>query len=307
MREIRFRPRFIMLAAVFAGLAGCAAIQGGEEDAPEEAPAALADVPAVPSATLLEEAESAYSAGRLADAEAAYRDLLARAPGNKAAALGLGDTLYQLDDLQAANTRYQSVLTGGGSKAQVAHAQLGIGLIQRRREQPDAARSSLEAAVQGDPSLWKGWLALGQMHQEAGRTALAQTAYSNAERAGSNVAAVHNDIGMWHLARKEPGEAISSFERALKLDGTLELARGNLRLAHAMERDYGSALAGAGGPELPEILNNVGYIALVNGDLDTAQQLLEQAVDNSPYYNASAVANLALLRDIRAKGAPIVQ
>jgi Flp pilus assembly protein TadD len=264
-------------------------------------------VPVVPVATLLEDAEDAYSAGRLADAEAAYLDLLGREPGNRAAALGLADTLYQLDELDAANARYKSVLTGGGSKTQIAHAHLGIGLIERRKGQLGAARSSFEAAVQGDPSLWKGWLALGQLHQEAGRTALAETAYTNAERAGSNVPAVHNDIGMWHMARKEPTEAVRSFEKALKLDGTLELARGNLRLAHAMDGDYESALAGAGGPDMPEILNNVGYMAIVNGDLDTAQQLLQQAVDTSPYYNASAVANLALLRDIRTKDVPIVQ
>lgn len=305
MRALRFRPRFLIVVMVCTGLAGCAGMQGAEEDAREEA-STLADVPVVPVATVLQDAERAYSEGRLADAEAAYLDVLGREPGNRAAALGLADTLYQLDELDAANTRYRSVLTGG-SKAQIARAQQGIGLIQRRKGELDAARSSLEAAVQGDPSLWRGWLALGQMHQEAGRTALAETAYANAERAGSNVAAVHNDIGMWHLARKEPKGAISSFEKALKLDGTLELARGNLRLAHAMNRDYASALAGAGGPDLPEILNNVGYMAIVNGDLDTAQKLLTQAVDSSPYYHESAVANLALLRDIRSKGVPVVQ
>ena len=305
MRAIHLRSRLLMAGAVCAGLAGCAATESAQEDPPADAQA-LADVPTVPVATLMEEAERALAAGRLADAEMAYRNVLGRDPGNRAAALGLADTLYQLDDLGGAAARYRSVLSGGSS-AQAARARLGMGLIERREGKLDEARTSLEAAVQSDPSLWRGWLALGQMHQEAGRIDAAETAYANAARAGTNIAAVHNDIGMWNLNRKRPREAISSFERALKLDATLEVARGNLRLAHAMNRDYASALAGASGPELPEILNNVGYMAIVNGDLDTAQQLLTQAVDSSPYYNASAVANLALLRDVRTRGVEIAQ
>ena len=306
MRAHRFRPRLLPVVAICTALSACAAVRDDEEPPAAEA-LDPAEIAAVPTASLLRDAEAARAAGRLGDAQAAYLDLLRREPGNRAAALGLADTLYDLDDLDAASARYRSVLTGGGSKAQVARAQLGIGLIQRRKGEAVAARRSLEAAVNADASLWKGWLALGQMHEEAGRRTLAETAYSNAERAGARVAAVHNDLGMWHLSRERPEAAIDSFETALKLDGTLELARGNLRLAHAMNRDYASALAGASGPELPEILNNVGYMAIVNGDLDTAERLLTQAVESSPYYNAPAVANLALLRDLRSKGAAGVE
>lgn len=307
MRAIRFRPRLLVTATACIGLASCSTPQDAKEEGPQIEALPLADVSDVPVANLLQEADAAHAAGRLGDAQAGYLDLLSQEPGNRTAALGLADTLYELGDFDAALSRYRSVLTSGGSKTQVAHAQLGIGLVQRQKGQLPAARTSLEAAVQGDPSLWKGWLALGQMHQEAGRTAMAETAFANARKTGADVAEVHNDIGMWHLARKEPKEAVAAFDRALKLDSTLDVARGNLRLAHAMDRDYASALAGASGPELPEILNNVGYMAIVNGDLDTAQQLLTQAVDTSPYHNAPALANLALLRDLRSQGGSVVQ
>lgn len=284
-----------MVATVCTAAVGCDAVRNSEE-----APT-VAAMPLVPAASLLDDAEAARSEARLGDAKAAYLDILQREPDNRGAMLGLGDTLYELGDLEPALTQYEAVLAGGGSKAQVARARLGIGLIRRREGQLMAARNSLETAVQADPTLWKGWLALGQMHQEAGRMALAEEAYASATGAGADVAVVHNDVGMWYLSRQEPEEAIDAFQRALKLDGTLDLARGNLRLAHAMNRDYASALAGASGPELPEVLNNVGYMALVNGDLDTAQKLLEQSVQISPYYNAPAVANLELLNDLRGR------
>ncbi|MFK7944641.1 MAG: hypothetical protein AB8B85_17280, partial [Paracoccaceae bacterium] len=63
-------------------------------------------------------------------------------------------------------------------------------------------------------------------------------------------------------------------------------------------------LAGQEAPaeELPDALNNVGYIAVVNGDFAVADQYLRRAMEISPTYHEAAAANLNLLAHAQTSG-----
>ena len=52
--------------------------------------------------------------------------------------------------------------------------------------------------------------------------------------------------------------------------------------------------------DLPNVLNNVGYIAILRGDYVRAESLLNQAMEASPTFNDKAWENLRYLETIKA-------
>jgi Tfp pilus assembly protein PilF len=110
---------------------------------------------------------------------------------------------------------------------------------------------------------------------------------------------------MSHLEEDDPAAALKQFQRALAIDPANRTASANARIARAMLRDYDAAVSGARPEELPDVLNNVGYIAVMNGDFDTADALLRRAIEANPVYHESAKANLDLLAQAR-NGVPML-
>jgi Flp pilus assembly protein TadD len=58
-------------------------------------------------------------------------------------------------------------------------------------------------------------------------------------------------------------------------------------------------MTGVAENDLPRVLNNIGYIALMRGDLDNAEAYLQRAMELDPAYNVTASRNLAYLRNLR--------
>lgn len=59
------------------------------------------------------------------------------------------------------------------------------------------------------------------------------------------------------------------------------------------------ALAGVGMAQLPEVLNNLGYVAMVKGDLPVAEAYFTRAIEASPSYYRIAAENLICLKAMR--------
>ena len=176
----------------------------------------------------------------------------------------------------------------------------GRGLVALRLGRADEAVTLLGRSVQADEGLWRAWLGLGQAHDRLGQSSAARRAFNAAERSAPNQAAVLNDIGMSYVSEKSPAQALEYFQRALAADPAFEIARGNIRIAKAMLRSYADAVAGTPQDKLPDVLNNVGYIAILNKDFQVADQYLRRAIDLSPVYHQAAVANLDLLARMSA-------
>ncbi len=94
-------------------------------------------------------------------------------------------------------------------------------------------------------------------------------------------------------------EAVTDFNRALRIDPEFEVARENLRLALAWQGKYVHAMAGAPDTDMARILNNVGFIALMRGDYGNAEAYLLRAMEVDPRYNAPAARNLTYLKQVR--------
>ena len=246
-------------------------------------------------------AQRALMEGRLGAARDGFAAALRSSPNDVIAGLGLAETYLALNDHTTAVRVFELTARYASGRDQARVSQ-GLGLIALQQDQLGVARGHLQASVDGDPSLWRAWIGLGRLHARAGERNSARVAYAQAEASAPDLGTVMNDIGMSYLLERQPEDAVRYFERALVVDPGLEVARGNLRIARAVGGDYEMAISGAPMDELADTLNNVGYIAVVNGDFEVADRLLRRALELSPTYHEAAAANLNLLAHAQLSG-----
>ncbi len=271
-------------------------------DAPEETAPIVDRSPRV--AGEIARGRQALAAGDYPTAQAAFTAALRGSPNDPDPAIGLAETYLAVGDLETAGRLFDIV---AGAEADAGDPRLlqGRGLVALGQGRTDEAMGLLEQAVDRDPSLWRAWAALGRAHGRQGNSRRSRAAFDRAEDAAPSPAVVMNDMGMLNLEQNDPAAALEAFQRALAVDPGNAIASANARIARAMLGDYDAAISGARPGELPDVLNNVGYIAVVNGDFDTADRLLRRAVEVSPAYHEAAIANLDLLAQAR-KGVPVL-
>jgi Flp pilus assembly protein TadD len=180
-----------------------------------------------------------------------------------------------------------------------ARALQGMGLALLWMRQNEKAKEDLEKAVAKDPTLWRAWNALGYYYDSRGAWKLSSKAYEKAIDLNRTSALLFNNRGYSRLLQQKIKESIEDFRIALRLNPRLEIAQLNLRLAVAWSGQYEQALLGGEEKDLPRILNNVGFVALVRGNLVTAEGLLLRAVEADAAYNATARKNLYYLNSLK--------
>lgn len=246
--------------------------------------------------------QQALASGDAVLAKRAYSAALRKDPDNPEVVLGMAEAHLALGEIDAARQLFD--VLANKAPALMARVRQGQGLVALRTGRDDQAIQLLGDSVRRDQSLWRAWLGLGQAHDRQGQAEAARRAFIAAERMAPRQAAVQNDIGMTYLSEKEPRKALGFFKTALSIDPSFEVARANVRIAHAMIGDYENAIAGAPDNEVADVLNNVGYVAILNKDFEVADRLLRRALEVSPTYHRAAVANLDLLQRMASDRAP---
>ena len=271
-------------------------------------------------------AAQAHKAGRLDEAEAGYRAILAREPLHPDALYLLGAVRRQHGDRAQAEALYRQALALR-EDARFLFALAGLLHEARRHPEAEAAyRRTLDLA----PGLADAHNNYGNLLGEIGRMEEAETAYRRAIATRPDFAFAHNNLGNLLKALRRHGEAESAYRRTLELEPHHLPARLNLaailadggKVAEA-EQAYREATslhpnspdahnslgtllhrAGRNGeaeqafrralalrPEFPQALNNLGNLLRKNGSLDDAVSAYRQAVTLSPNY-ADAHNNL---------------
>ena len=208
--------------------------------------------------TLLQAALAAHRAGRLPEAEALYRQVLAadpaqidalhllgvlaqqagqpdlaveligravaRQPDYVAAQNNLGNALLALGRLEAAAERYRLVLR---LKSDEADAARNLGVVLRQQGRPAEAVAQLEAALALRRDV-EGLNELGLALASAGRFEDALVAYRAALDLRPDFAAALNNLGMLLGETGRPEEAERHFRAALELDPGLVAVWSNL-------------------------------------------------------------------------------
>lgn len=244
-------------------------------------------------AGILERAEAAMAIGAFEDALTQYKIILARDPAHPQARLGLAEVQLGTGDLKPAEAAFAPLTGIPEVRARALQGQ-GLALVLAGRTK--TAEEPLRAAVAEDPALWRAWNALGRIHDGRGEFDEARQAYERALAVQPGSAVLLNNLGFSRLMAGDPAEAARVLTEAAGRDGSPDRVRTNLRMALAWQGDYVAAFAGVRPAELPEVLNNVGFIALQRGDLAAAKAYLSRATEISPGYFEVARRNLDHVR-----------
>lgn len=277
-----------LLAALLALLvAGCAGLP---------APEGEAAAPAVPVEHLVQAAGVHLEERRFAEAAQGFEAVLAQSPDDPQARLGLAQARLGAGRHAEAEALFSELVE---SESAGAAAREGLGRAQLARGDPGAARTTLEHLLDEAPGRWRGWLVLAQLHDGERRWAEADGAYERGLATAPRKELLHNNWGVSLMARGEHARAAEQFRRALELRPDLAVARGNLELAYALLGRFDDVLAAARHEDRARTLNNLGYIAMQDGDLQRAEAYLVQALEANPSFYGRAWHNLQHLQRLR--------
>jgi len=188
-----------------------------------------------------------------------------------------------------------------GAPSLKAQALQGRGIALAQLGRSEEAIAVLRQAVAADPTLWRAWNTLGVESDRHRDWATAEAAYAKAIAAPGAEVIVYNNRGYSRLLQGRYPEASGDFVAALDKDPNLTAARMNLRLSLALQGDYARATAVGDKDQKAGVLNNAGFAAVLRGDLDAAQQLFQQAIDNRGSTYGRAYHNLELVKAMKAE------
>ncbi len=199
----------------------------------------------------LDKALEHHRAGRLAQAEAAYRQALEQQP-EEAEALHLLGMLYLQSDRLDLAVEYIKRAIQRRPDVPDYHYDLGIALAAQRRV--TEAEQQFRSAIELKPDFAEAHNNLGNTLKEQGKTEEAIQCYRRALELRPSSAAAHNNLGALLQEQDRGHEAITHYRRALEIDpadadtrynlanalraiGDLEEAVGEYRAAVAIRPD----------------------------------------------------------------------
>lgn len=227
-----------------------------------------------------------HQAGRLAEAERAYREVLAHEPRNFDALHFLGVIAYQQGRHAQAVELISQALALNASYAP-AHSNLGNAL--EALGEVDRALASYRQALALQPNYVDALINLGALHAGRGELDEAARCYERALALDPNQPVAHSNLGnVFHeLGRLD--DAVACHRRALALGPRQAVAHSNLgnvlrhqgRLDEALE-SYRKALALA--PDFAEAYCNLGNLLGDQGELDEAIAAYRRGLALKPQY-----------------------
>lgn len=284
-------PLFVLaLVPLLTLMAACQTMP--KEVSPPARPSYSAE--AIPAA--LEQAKAALSAGQYALAQRRFLRILTVESENLEAKLGLAEVFLATGASSKAAGIFRDLREVDEIRARALQ---GEGLALLAGGYRIEARDRLEEAVAVGPDLWRSWNALGQIHDYDQRWADSSGCYDKALEQKPDSAILHNNKGFSLLLQGRYDEASRHLMKALELQPRLATVQANLRLALAWQGRYVDAAQGLDRGDIPRVLNNIGYVALLRGDYERSEALLTRAMESSPSYFELASRNLETLRAMK--------
>lgn len=218
-------------------------------------------------AVTLEYALALHRSGRLAEAELAYRNILARTPKNAEALANLGLLLAQRGCLEDGRAMLaESVLCA----PLVPMAQFNLGSVLLALERYEEAIKSLSAAVALSPRLVDAHFSIGNALLALGRPEEAAEAFRTASTLAPENVEILLNLGTALQQLGRIGDALGACERALLV-----------------------------APRHPGALNNRGNALRILGRLDDALSDFDNAIAVEPGYVIAHFNRATVLKDLR--------
>lgn len=225
-------------------------------------------------AALFEAARAHHNAGRLADAQAGYRRVLAAAPGDATATHLLGVVCHQRGDSQQACTLIAQACQHEPDNAEFArNFALVLSVLGRKPE----ATAQLQRALRLEPDNAQARLQLASVHHQSGAIREALRHYQLALELVPDLAELHNQIGVCHLQLDDLASALDAFLACLQRDQRHGDARENLGRALLRAKRFDEAQAHldallADQPLRDEASHLLGFVSLHQGHLQDASR-----------------------------------
>jgi Flp pilus assembly protein TadD len=188
---------------------------------------------------------------------------------------------------------YQEILAID-SKNLLANENLGLYFLEIG--QTAKAKDHLTAAVKNSKNSWKAHNGLGVIADLENKNAEAIAHYQAALAIQPTNPMLLNNIGYSYYLSGDEIKAKYSFNQALSYDNRYKRAIHNLALIEIKNGNFSTATA-LFNRIMPvyESYNNIGYISMLIGRYDVADEYLRRAIDESPVYFPKAQENLKTL------------
>lgn len=249
-----------------------------------------------------------HQVGRLREAQALYRQILAAEPGHAEALHLMGVASHQLGDYQAAAAAIGKAIARRPGEA-AFHYNLGEAL--RAAGEFAEAEACYRQVLALSPEVADAHFNLGNVLYETGRLADAVASYRRAVELAPADAEAHNNLGNALSDQGETAEAEASYRRALAANPDYAEAHANLgnalaaldqpeaalesyRRALALDPDLGQALA-----EMGRVLERLGRPHEAAAAMERAVAAFRLAVAARP---EDAAAHVDLGRALQARG-----
>jgi len=250
-------------------------------------------MPPIAAGNLLRSAIEHHQAGRLREAEALYRQILAGVPGHPDALHMLGLMAHQTGHNDAAVDLISQALRVTPAHAP-CHSNLGNAL--RAMGRCDEAIASFRRALELNPGLVEAHSNLGAALQAQGKLDEAIASFRRAIAINPDLAEAHNNLGHALAEQGLPEPAMQSLRKALAIRPDFPEALNNsgmvlesLELPDEAISNLERALELR--PDYAEAHNNLGNSLRAAGRLDEAVRSYRRALDLQPAY-AEAHNNL---------------
>jgi predicted O-linked N-acetylglucosamine transferase (SPINDLY family) len=237
-----------------------------------------------------------HNAGRLREAEAIYRQVLAYQPGHAPALYLLGVLAHQVGQNEQALALLDRALAADPS---VADYHFHRARVCEALGRPDEAVAGYRQALALRPNYPDAWNNLGSLLAQQGRLTEAVAALREAVRLQPEMAAAHSNLGnaLAELGLLE--EAVASQRQALRLQPEMATAHSNLGTALRRQGKLDEAAAACREalrlkPDYARAHNNLGVVLFEQGRLAEAAEALTQALRLAPNL-ADAYSNLGLV------------
>jgi protein O-GlcNAc transferase len=198
----------------------------------------------------IETALQFHQAGRLPEAEAIYRQILAQNPNHADALHRLGLIAFQLGQN---DTAIDLIAKAIASQPNDAAYHLNLASALQRRGDLDAAVASFSKAIQIRPDLVEAHHNLGRALRQQGKLDPAAAALRRAIQLNPNLAEIHNTLGLVLRQQGKLSDAVTEYDKALKIE-----------------------------PDFADALNNLGNILREQAKLDDAIACYDRALAFKP-------------------------
>lgn len=254
------------------------------------------EVPLEDIETYLLLADSAINQHNFREGKRILEKILRQEPANVKARLILANMHFHQGKMDLSTVAYQELIEIDEIKAE---AYQGYGLSLLKKGALEEASVSLKNAVKYDHTLWRAWNALGYYYDKQENWKQAKSSYDMALRFNAKSSMLYNNRGFSLILQNQTKLAVEDLTKAVLYDPENKFAQTNLQIALSFEGNYRKAVALSDNNSKPSSLNNAGYIAILNGDFESAEKLLNMAMKNAYSFNEKAWKNIDFLKSLK--------